>query len=158
LDPGFAPFTISPAAAARVAFLQQPTGTTAGTAITPAVTVAVQDTFANNVTTDTSTETLTLSGGTLAGGGTTGSAPAVKGVATVSNLVISAAGSYTLIASDGALTSAPSNSFTITGAAVATRLAFVQQPSNGTAGVTIAPAVMVAVQDANGNTVTSNTS
>src|SRR5262249_15030490 len=98
------------------------------------------------------------SGGTFAGGGTTVSAAAVNGVATFSNLVINAGGSYTLAASDGTLTGATSNSFAITAAAVAAKLAFVQQPSNATAGSTITPPVTVAVRDAFGNTVTSNTS
>jgi hypothetical protein len=157
LDPGFAPFTISPAAAAKVAFTQQPTNTAAGVAITPAVTVAVQDTLGNTVTTDTSTVTLTLSGGTFAGGGTTVSIAAVNGVATFSNLVVNVPGSYTLTASDGTLTSATSSSFSI-GAGAAAKLAFAQQPSNAAAGATITPAVTVAVQDTNGNTVTTDTS
>ena len=157
LDPGFAPFTISPAVAAKLAFTQQPSNATAGAAIAPAVTVAVQDTFANTVTTDTSTATLTLSGGTFAGGGTAVSAAAVNGVATFSNLVINAAGSYTLTAGDGSLTGATSTSFTIS-AGAAVKLAFLQQPSNAAPGATITPAVTVAVQDASGNTVTGNTS
>jgi hypothetical protein len=157
LDPGFAPFTISPTGAARVAFTQQPTNTTAGAAISPAVTVAVQDANGNTVASDTSTVTLTLSGGTFAGGGTTLSAAAVNGVATFSNLVINATGSYTLTASDGALTSATSNSFAVSPGAAA-KLAFVQQPTNAATGAAITPAVTVAVRDAFGNTVTGNTS
>jgi hypothetical protein len=95
-------------------FLQQPTNTTAGATITPAVTVAVQDAGGNTVTTDTSTVTLTLSSGTFAGGSNTVSVAAVNGVATFGNLVINAAGTYTLAASDGSLTAATSSSFTIT--------------------------------------------
>jgi hypothetical protein len=110
-------FAISAAAAARLAFLQQPSNVAAGTAIVPAVTVAVRDAFGNAVTADTSTVTLTLSSGTFAGGSTTASAAAINGVATFSNLVINAAGTYTLAASDGSLTGATSNSFTVTGAA-----------------------------------------
>jgi hypothetical protein len=121
------------------------------------VTVPVQDAFANTVTTDTSTVTLTLSGGTFAGGGTTVSAAAVNGVATFANLVINAASSYTLTASDGTLTTATSTPFTITPGAAA-KLAFLQQPSNATAGATISPAVSVAVQDALGNIVSGNSS
>src|SRR5262249_38126763 len=78
-----------------------------------AVTVAVQDANGNTVTSDTSTVTLTLSSGTFAGGSNTVSATAVNGVATFSNLVINTAGSYTLAASDGSLTGATSNAFTI---------------------------------------------
>lgn len=42
-------------------------------------------------------------------------------------------------------------------ASTATRLAFTVQPSTGTVGATITPAVQVTVQDARGNTVTSST-
>jgi hypothetical protein len=72
------------------------------------------------VTSDTSTVTLTLSSGTFASGSNTVSAAAVNGVATFGNLVINAAGTYTLTASDGTLTGATSNSFTITGQTVTT--------------------------------------
>jgi hypothetical protein len=121
LDPGYAPFTINAAAAAaELAFVQQPTNANAGAAISPAVTVAVEDANGNTVTSDTSTVTLTLSSGTFAGGGNTASAAAVNGVATFGNLVINTAGSYTLAASDGSLTSATSNAFTVSAHTVTT--------------------------------------
>jgi hypothetical protein len=159
LDPGYAPFTINPSSssATQLAFVQQPSNVTAGTAISPAVTVAVEDATGATVTSDTSTVTLTLSSGTFAGGSNTVSAAAVNGVATFSNLVINTPGSYTLAASDGTLTGATSSSFAVS-AGVASKLAFVQQPSNATASAAISPAVTVAVQDAGGNTVTSDTS
>src|SRR5262249_8694015 len=113
LDPGFAPFTINAPSAAKLAFVQQPSNTSAGAAISPAVTVAVEDANGNTVAGDTSIVTLTLSSGTFAGGGTTVSAAAVNGVATFANLVINAAGTYTLAAGDGSLTGATSASFTI---------------------------------------------
>jgi hypothetical protein len=158
LDPGYAPFTVnSSSAAVKLAFLQQPTSATAGTAIAPAVTVAVEDAGGNTVAGNTSTVTLTLSGGTFAGGASTVSAAAVNGVATFGNLVINAAGSYTLTASDGSLTGATSGAFTISAGAAAT-LVFVQQPTGAAAGATLTPAVTVAVKDASGNTVPGNTS
>jgi hypothetical protein len=45
----------------------------------------------------------------------------------------------------------------VAGAGTATKLAFLQQPVNTGAGASITPAVKVAIQDANGNTVTSAT-
>jgi hypothetical protein len=113
LDPGYAPFTINAGVAAKLAFVQQPTNTSAGATITPAVTVAVEDANGNTVTSDTSAVTLTLSSSTFAGGSTTATANAVGGVATFNNLVINAAGTYTLAASDGSLTGATSAAFTI---------------------------------------------
>src|SRR5207237_971010 len=86
-------FTISPAAASRLAFTVQPTSTTAGTAISPAVQVAVQDAFGNTVTSSTANipvpRASNLGGGTLAG---TTTVAAVSGVASFSNLSIDKAG------------------------------------------------------------------
>jgi hypothetical protein len=142
--------------ATSLAFTQQPSNGESGVAISPAVTVAVKDQFGNTFTGDSSsTVTLTLSGGTFAGGGNTATATVSSGVATFSNLVISTSGAYTLTATDGILTSATSNSFAIQSPA---KLAFTQQPGNGTVGTPLSPAVTVAVEDANGNTVTGDRS
>ena len=61
--------------AAKLAFMQQPSPTSSGTPINPAVTVAVEDSAGSTLPGDTSTVTLTLSGGTFTGGGNTVSAP-----------------------------------------------------------------------------------
>src|SRR5207248_2626643 len=63
---------------------------------------------------------------------------------------------YTLTATATGLTSATSSAFNI-GAGAAAKLAFTVQPSNTAAGAAITPAVQVAVQDAQGNTVTTAT-
>jgi hypothetical protein len=120
LDPAYGPVTINAATAAKLAFTQQPTNTFTGTTMAPAVTVAVEDASGNTVTSDTSTVTLTLSSGTFASGSATISVAAVNGVATFSNLVINAAGTYTLTASDSTLTSATSSSFTVSAPVVTT--------------------------------------
>ena len=113
LDPGFAPITINGGAPASLAFVQQPTEVAAGATISPAVTVAVEDANGNIVARNTSTVTLTLSGGIFAGGATTAAASAVNGVATFSGLVIVAPGTCTLTASDGILTGIASSSFAV---------------------------------------------
>ena len=155
---GSATVTVVAAGASMLAFGKKPTDTIAGIAISPAVTVHVEDPFGNTVTSDTSTVTLTLAGGTFAGGSRTAMATASGGVATFAGLVIDAAGSYTLSASDGALASPPpSDTFTISPAG-AHQLAFSQQPTDAIAGADISPAVTVDVQDQFGNTVTSDTS
>ena len=84
--------------------------------MSPAVTVAVEDTRGNTVTANTSTVTLTLSSGTFASGTSTATASTVNGVATFSTLAINTAGTYTVAASDGSLTAATSGSFTISAA------------------------------------------
>ena len=111
---------VIPSSASRLVFGQQPTGTTAGTAIGPAVTVVVEDAYHNVVTGDGSTVTLTLQGGTFEGGSSTATAPTGSGVAIFSGLKIDAAGSYTVSAADGTLTA--------TGAAPASRSARRRRP------------------------------
>lgn len=107
---------LKPAVATQLAFAQQPTNATAGATITPAVTVQIQDSDGNLVTTATNTVSLAIGSnpgsGTL--GGTT-SVAAVAGVATFNNLSINNAGAgYTLTASAAGLTGATSGSFNIT--------------------------------------------
>ncbi len=141
--------------ATQVRFTQQPTSATAGVALS-SVNVTVEDALGNPVTGDTSTVTLLLNGGTFAGGSNIASAQAVNGVATFNSLVINAAGTYTLSASDSGLAGDTSNSFSITAAAPAA-LAFTQQPTASVVGVPL-NTVAVAVQDQFGNTVLTDAS
>lgn len=149
--------TINPAAATHLAILQAPTTGAAGTALTPAVKVAAEDQFGNPVS-SSSTVTLTLSSGTFSTGKTTATAGTSGGIATFSSLIFNTPGSYTLNASDGALTGT-SFAVTITPGA-ASKLVFQQMPpAAGTAGVALSPAVVVAVEDKVGNLIaTDNTS
>ena len=144
--------------ATQLVFGVQPSNATAGVAISPAVTVQVQDASGNLVTTDTSNVTVAI--GTNPGSGAlsgTLTQAAVGGVATFNNLSINNAGiGYTLRATDGSLTPATSTSFTIIGPAA--KLAFGVQPSNTVFGVAISPAVTVQVQDAAGSVVPSTAS
>ena len=156
-------FTISPSSTnppppAKLAFLQQPSNTQVGTAISPAVKVLVEDANGNVVVGATNPVTLVLSSGSGLGGTLT--VTPQNGIATFSNLTVSAAGlADTLTANSPDLTSATSTPFIVTGVTVPlpAKLAFLQQPSNATAGATISPAVQVVVQDVNGNTVAGAT-
>jgi hypothetical protein len=144
---------------AKLAFVQQPSNALIGATISPAVTVAVQDSNGNTLTSATNPVTLALTSGS----GLTGTLTATpkNGIARFSNLSVSAAGSYTLSATGTSLASATSTGFSITAGGSAplppAKLAFVQQPSNALTGTTISPAVTVAVEDSNGNPVTSAT-
>jgi Chitobiase/beta-hexosaminidase C-terminal domain len=144
---------------AKLAFVQQPSNALTGATMSPAVTVAVQDSNGNTLTSATNPVTLALTSGS----GLTGTLTATpkNGVATFSNLSIGTAGSYTLAATSPSLASATSAGFSITAGGSAplppAKLAFVQQPSNALTGTTISPAVTVAVEDSNGNPVTSAT-
>jgi hypothetical protein len=152
---------ITPATTAtRLVFAQQPTSVIAGHNLCPAVMVYIENASGKIVTTDNTMVTLAIatgpSGATLGG---TVSVAAVKGVATFKNLKLTMAGTYTLIATDSAdkLTSVPSNKFAIS-PAQASKLVFIKQPTDVTAGNIISPAVSVAVEDQYGNIVTTGNS
>jgi hypothetical protein len=151
-------FAITPGAAVRLGFTGQPNTTTARAAINPAVGVAVQDAYGNTVT--SATKLVTVSLGTNPGAGIlTGTLAnsTVNGVATFSDLSIDKTGTgYTLAATASGLASAASGAFSITPGPAA-QLAFTGQPSAATAGAAISPSVQVTVQDAYGNTVTTDT-
>jgi subtilase family serine protease len=107
---------VSPGATASLVFLQQPTSALIGSSISPAVTIEEVDAY-GNVETGDMTSLITVGLGanpgnaTLSGGG---SVKVSKGVATFTNLSLSAAGSgYTLSATEGTL-SATSSAFNVT--------------------------------------------
>src|SRR5487761_325850 len=144
--------------AAKLVFSVEPSNAGAGSAITPAVQVTIEDASGNTVTSATNTVSIAISNnpssGTLAG---TLTASPVNGVATFSNLSINKPGTgYTLVASATGLTSATSSAFNVT-AGTAAKLVFSVEPSNAGAGSAITPAVQVTIEDASGNTVTSAT-
>ncbi len=143
-------FTISPAAATQVVFTTQPGNISAGALGT--VVAKVEDQYGNVVTTDTSTVTLSISGsGVLLGAY---SVAAVNGVATFNAVTIHTAGTFTLGASDGGLSSATSNSFTVSPTA-ATQLAFTSQPTSMVAG-NLLTGIQVSIEDQYGNLVNSS--
>lgn len=145
--------------ATKLAFTVQPAATAVGAAIAPPVAVAVQDADGNTVT--TATNAISVAIGNNGGGGAlsgTITRSAVNGVATFSDLRISNLGTgYTLSVSSPTLAGATSTPFAVV-VGQASKLVFITQPGPATAGVAMAPAVTVAVQDAAGNTVTNATS
>jgi Bacterial Ig-like domain (group 2) len=153
-----ATFNITAGAATKVGFLVAPSNAVASTVMAPAVQVAIQDVNGNTVTSSTANVTLTIGagpGGSILGG--TATAAAVAGVATFSTLTLSPASTaYQLTASSPSITSATSPTFTIT-ATVASpiKLGFLTQPTNVASNTAIVPSIQVAVQDANGSTVTA---
>ena len=151
--------SVSPAAASKLVYGQQPTSTAAGAIITPAVTVKVEDAFGNLVGNESSTVTLTLGSGTFAAGTSTVTAAASSGVATFSDLAIDAPGSYTLSATDAALTPAgASNAFTISPAPGGRLVIQTQPPSTATAGQAFGTPVVVEELDSFGNLETTDNS
>jgi hypothetical protein len=107
------PITVSAAAAAKLAIVGAPRSGTAGQTLS-AVQVAVEDQYGNIVTSNTSTMSVTVSSGPAGfASGSTTTVAAVKGVATFSKLILGTKGRYTLKVSDGSLTSATTQSFTV---------------------------------------------
>ncbi len=150
--------TVNPAAAHHLDFGQEPTSTVAGVAISPSVTVRIEDEFGNLVDDDSTQVTVAI--GTNPGSGTlsgTTLQTASNGIATFAGLSINKSGTgYTLTASASGVTGDTSSAFNIApGAAV--KLAFVQQPTEAVAGQAITPAVTVRVLDVNDNLVTAGT-
>ena len=101
--------------AAKLAFIQHPSSTVAGQAISPAVTVQVQDASGNIVTTATDAVTIAIlnnpGGATLSG---TKTVNASSGVASFGDLSLDkAATGYTLNATGSGLAAATSNSFNV---------------------------------------------
>ena len=156
--------TNSTALPTKLVFLQQPSNTTAGGAIDSpgGVQVEIVDQSGNVISSDTSNVTIAIAspaGGAFASGTLTEAA--VHGVATFKDLVIDAAGSYALSASDSgdSLAGITSNSFTVNPAA-ASQLVFTAQPTNTLAGHTIngTSGVLVSIEDQFGNVETGDTS
>ena len=161
-SPGLTPatsagFNIGAGAAAKLAFVVQPTAVAAGSFIAPAVQVAVQDAEGNLVT--TSNAPISIGMGNNPGAGTltgAGSVSAVGGIATFSALSINKTGTgYTLVATSPPLNNGTSAAFDVTPGSNQ-RLVFTTEPVNMVAG-TVTPAIVVTVQDANGNTITGST-
>ncbi len=150
------PFDIRPGAADHVVFVVQPSNTTAGAPLSPAVRVEIRDRLGNRVTAALDNVTIAIldnpGGGTLSG---TNAVAAIGGVATFADLSIEKDGAgYTVQATGGGLTAATSAAFDII-VSTADHVTFLAQPSTTTAGATIGPAVRVEIQDAAGNQVAS---
>lgn len=111
-------------AATRLEFLEPPGTTVVGTPLNAptGIRVAATDNSGTIITDNNSTVSLTLLGGTFAGGGVTAVAPVVGGIATFTNLVINAAGPYSLKATSGPLEGTSVPGFQVTSAVVARNL------------------------------------
>ena len=153
-------FSVSPGSPAKLVVGVQPSGVTAGAAISPAVQIAVHDVFGNAVTTALTSVTVAISDGTGAAGavlsGTATQSPS-NGTATFSNLSIDKSGTgFTLTATATGLTSATTSAFPVSHGA-ASKTAVAVQPSAVTAGSAISAAVQIAIRDTHGNAVTNST-
>ena len=142
----------------HLVFQVQPTSTTAGKAISPAVVVDIENAQNQIVTADNSTVTLSVNSGPET---MRVQVQAKNGVATFSgDLVLTKVGSYALMAADGSDTPAVSNAFTVSAAAATTssHVVWQVQPTSTTAGRAISPAVVVDIENAQNQIVTTDNS
>jgi len=159
-------FNITPGAASKLVFTQQPSSSTGGIAFGTQPVVTVEDSNGNTVTLDSSTVNLGITAGTPASGGpgtVSGcSQSEFGGVVTFSGCSINTVGTgYKLHATDTdnlvVLTAADSATLNIT-LGPAAQVAFTTQPVGGVnEGTNFATQPKVSVEDAGGNVVTTDT-
>ncbi len=147
-------FTIAPGPAAHLSIQTEPSSSaTAGIPFATQPVIWVEDKEGNRVTTDNST---VVTASRLAGAGTLQgilTATASNGIITFSNLSHNVANTISILLTSGTLTPDTSRNILVS-AAPAGRLAFLQEPTNATAGAVITPSVTVTLYDAFGNPVT----
>jgi len=144
-------FAVTPGAPSQLAIVNGPANTAAGEAL-PTVTVAIRDAH-GNLTPATTAVAIDLAGapGTSLGGTTTHGASA--GTAAFSDLSITRAGTYTLVASAAGLTSAATAPFTIVAAAPDTMAIEAGNDLTATVSTTTSSPPRVRVADRYGNPV-----
>ncbi|PZS18458.1 MAG: hypothetical protein DLM57_06270 [Pseudonocardiales bacterium] len=141
----------------ELVFTTQPSNSTGGVAFPSQPVVAIKDGAGNVITTNVSAVSLAIqtpAGATLSC--TANPRSALAGVATFSGCAINKPGSYILVATDGPLTVA-SASITI-GIGPAARLTFSVSPSDSFVNGKFFSQPIVTIQDAGGNTISSDTS
>ena len=155
-------FDVGTGVASQLVVTTSPAGATGGTVFTTQPVVTVEDAGGNTVTGDTSTVTLSITGGTPSTGGPgalSGCAPtaASAGVATFTGCSINTEGTgYELHAVDGSLNTANSTPFDVT-VGTASQIVFTVEPGNATTGSPFGTQPVVTIEDAGGNTVTTDT-
>jgi hypothetical protein len=151
-------FAVGVGTATALMLVTQPSGASGGSVFTTQPVFDVVDAQGNVVTGDTSSVTVAI-GSTTAGGVLSGTATVavINGVATFTDLSIDKAGSYDLTATDGSLTSATTEAFTVA-VGPAAKVVFATSPSGASGGTVFATQPVVDVEDAGGNVVTTDTS
>ncbi len=156
------PFSITAGVPAQLKFIQQPGNGTGGTALTTQPTVQIEDASGNPIPGDSSTVTLAI--GTNPGNGALSgcTSTTTNGLATFAGCKIDKAGNgYTLTATDAAdnltVPSPPSAPFNVA-VGPAFQLGFTTSPGTTVAGDVFGTQPVVTIEDAGGNTVTTNTS
>lgn len=145
-----------PGTANKLAFVQQPTDTTAGQPISPAVTVQLQDNFGNHVATagvSVSIQADSFLGPLREPGGTATASTDATGLATFNTLTLNQAGRYSLTAEASEMVSATSAQFTITAGGAETIQATGGTPQSAVINTAFAIPLEATVADSFGNPV-----
>ena len=154
--PPSAPFAVDTGPATHIAFTTEPDNAIGGSTFVTQPRLTIEDAGGNTVTTDTHGITLAINsgpGGTLSGCSATNTA----GVVSFSGCSINTAGTYTLRATDaGDGFTTTSSSFDV-GTGVPSQLVFTTEPAGATGGTAFTTQPTVTVEDAGGNTVTTDT-
>lgn len=137
--------------ATQLAFGQQPTITSAGALMAPAVTVQLQDAGGNPVAVGGVIVTMALSSGTGTLSGTLSQVTNTSGLASFSDLSVNLIGAKQLTASCPGRASAVSISFTIMAAAPASIVATGGTPQTTVVGTAFGTALQATVHDGFGN-------
>ena len=143
----------APVSATQLAFVQQPTNTAAGQAISPAVTVQLQDAGSSPVLQAGVSIVLALASGTGALSGTATQTTNASGLATFPGLSVNLIGTKTLSASSAGLTGATSGSFVISAGAAAALAISGGNSQHATVSTAFATPLQVTVMDSLGNPV-----
>ncbi len=149
---------VSPAAASKLLFVQQPTTAVAGATISPSISVRLRDQFDNNVLTSGVSISVALTSGTgvLSGPSTRGTN--ASGISTFDSLSINLAGSKQLTASGTGLTSLLSSTFAINPGPAKKLSIQTQPPDSAIAGVVFSRQPVVRILDSLGNLITTDNS
>ena len=153
-------FALTAGVASKLAVTTQPSTTVANAvALAAQPVLTVQDASGNTVTTSSAPIILSVASGSGALACTTNPVNASSGIATFAGCALTGTvGNYTLTATSTALTSATTNTVTLTVGA-ASKLAFTTQPiASATANANFTTQPVVTVQDSGGNKVTSTAS
>jgi uncharacterized repeat protein (TIGR03803 family) len=150
-------FSVAAAPATQLALVQQPTTGTVGTALSPNFVVNVEDQFADLISSDSSSASISIltgpSGATLSG---TTTQSASGGVVTFSGLSVDKSGNYTFKVTDGKLASVTTQNVSVS-ASTASKLVFTTEPTGGAAGAVL-PSFAVTIEDSLGNVETGDNS
>ncbi len=153
--------TVTFGTASKVAISTAPVLGSSSSVMATQPVITIQDAQGNTVTNSSASVTVSIAsgaGGTLSGTESSGGKAASSGMATFSNLAFSGTANtnYTFTFASSGLTSATTANLQVSGSS--SKIGFNTLPILGSSGSSLAQNPVIAIQDVNGNTVTSDNS